>query len=85
MAGQRGPLDRYTCADTFRLMDDYLDRELDSDETARVVEHLETCVGCAGMYRQEGDILRQIREKLRRVRVPTGVRQRIFRQIALER
>jgi hypothetical protein len=41
------PLSRYTCEEAFRRLDDYLDRELSSDETELVREHLEVCAGGA--------------------------------------
>lgn len=76
------PLDRYTCEEVFRRMDDYLDRELAPSEVDRVRAHLETCVACASEYRFEDTLLRDLKSKLRRVAVPSDLRSRIERSIA---
>lgn len=75
------PLDRYTCEEVFRRMDDYLDRELAPSEVDRVRAHLETCVACASEYRFEDTLLRDLKSKLRRVAVPSDLRSRIERSI----
>jgi len=36
---------RYTCEETFRRLEDYVDRELSAEEMERVREHLKTCEG----------------------------------------
>ena len=36
----RDPLDRMSCEEAFRRLDDYLDRELSPDEMRQVEEHL---------------------------------------------
>ncbi len=71
------PLDRYTCAQAFRRLDDYLDRELGSEEVARVEAHLETCSQCADEFRFEGTVIAQVRDKLRRLDVPEDLLQRL--------
>ena len=50
-------LNRYTCEEAFRRLDDYLDRELSSEETALVHEHLEICAGCAREFNFEASVL----------------------------
>jgi anti-sigma factor (TIGR02949 family) len=74
-------LERYTCEEAFRRMDDYLDRELASIEVERVRTHLETCIACAGEYRFEENLLRDIRSKLRRVAMPRELRSRIEQRL----
>ena len=71
------PLDRYTCEDVFRRMDDYIDRELAADEVARVRAHLETCAACAGEYAFEDNVLHTLRAKLRRVAIPPELRAHV--------
>jgi anti-sigma factor (TIGR02949 family) len=66
-------LDRMTCEEVFRRLNDYLDRELDADEMARVRGHLETCAICASEYDFEMQVIEQIREKLRRIDLPQSV------------
>jgi len=77
--------DRFTCEDFFRRLDDYLDRELNAEESARLREHLEVCAACASGYRFEEGVLRDLRRKLRRLTMPADLRQRISRALAAER
>jgi anti-sigma factor (TIGR02949 family) len=79
------PLDRYTCEEVFRRMDDYLDRELGPQEVERVRAHLETCVACAGEYRFEESLLHDVRSKLRRVAMPPDFRTRVEQRLAAAR
>ena len=39
-------IDRLTCEETFRQLDDYLDSELDQHEMALVRKHLKACDVC---------------------------------------
>ena len=75
-------LDRYTCEEAFRRMDDYLDRELAPPEAERVRAHLETCVACASEYRFEDRLLRDVRSKLQRVAIPSDLRSRIEQRLS---
>jgi anti-sigma factor (TIGR02949 family) len=70
-------LDRYTCEEVFRRMNDYLDRELGPPEVERVRDHLERCIACASEYRFEEALLSEVRSKLRRVVMPAALRSRI--------
>jgi anti-sigma factor (TIGR02949 family) len=65
------------CAETFRRLDDYLDRELSAPELAAVEAHLEQCLDCAGEFAVERGLLDQIRAKLARVRMPADLMARI--------
>ena len=71
-------LNRYTCEEAFRRLDDYLDRELSSEETVLVREHLEICVGCAREFNFEASVLEGVREKLRQIDVPESLQARIL-------
>ena len=73
-------LDRYTCLETVRRLDDYLDRELSTDETHEVERHLEVCDRCLRRFQFEGAVLDELRLKLRRVVVPETLESRL-RQI----
>ena len=79
------PLERYTCEDVFRRLDDYLDRELDEREMRLVREHLETCAVCASQDVFEGSMIRGLREKLKRIDAPKGLLAKIDAQLARER
>jgi anti-sigma factor (TIGR02949 family) len=58
-------INRLTCEEIFRRLDDYLDRELTAEEMARVRGHLETCEVCAREYDFEEKVLVNLRERLR--------------------
>lgn len=76
-------LDRFTCEEAFRRLDDYLDRELADAEMARLREHLETCAGCAREFNFEASVLNGVKAKLRQFDLPSDVLSRI--QLALEK
>lgn len=75
-------IDRYTCQETFRRLDDYLDRRLAPHEMQLVREHLEVCAVCASEFRFEADILTQVRDKLRRIAAPEDLVAKISRALA---
>lgn len=70
-------LDRYTCLETVRRLDDYLDRELSTTETVEVERHLEVCDRCLKRFQFEGAVLDDLRTKLRRVPVPETLEARL--------
>lgn len=70
-------LEHYTCEEVFRLLDDYLDRELAEDEVRRVEEHLTTCAECASEYGFEGALLDGLKEKIRHIVVPQSVIEKV--------
>jgi len=71
-----------TCEELFRRLDDYLDREVTEEEAARVREHLEICAVCAAEYQFEESVLRNVREKLRRIAAPPDLMARISSSLA---
>ena len=71
-------LDRFTCEEAFRRLDDYLDRELAAAEMTRLREHLETCAGCAREFNFEASVLNGVREKLRQIDLPESLQARIL-------
>ena len=79
------PLNRYTCEEAFRRLDDYLDRELSTEETVLVNEHLELCVGCAREFNFESSLLRGVRDKLRQIDLPPSLQARILGVLEDER
>ena len=66
-------VDRYTCEEVFRRLNDYLDRELSPAEMAMVKEHLETCAQCASEHAFEESVLRELKNKLRRIDLPQSL------------
>jgi anti-sigma factor (TIGR02949 family) len=78
-------LDRVTCEDAFRKIDDFLDRELTEEELARIDGHLEICAACASEFEFERSVLDGVRAKLRRVAAPPDLLARISLLIAADR
>lgn len=72
-----GPLDRYTCEQVFRLLDQYVDRELAAGEVTRVEQHLATCAQCAAEYRFESTLLEGLKEKIRHIEVPRSAVEKV--------
>jgi anti-sigma factor (TIGR02949 family) len=70
-------VDRYTCEEVFRRLNDYLDRELSGPEMAMVKEHLETCAQCASEHAFEESVLRELKAKLRRIDVPQSLIEKV--------
>lgn len=70
-------LDRYTCLETVRRLDDYLDRELSAVERHEVERHLETCDRCLHRFRFEAAVVEELRTKIRRVSVPEKFASRL--------
>ena len=79
------PLSRYTCEEAFRRLDDYLDRELSSEETELVKDHLDICAGCAREFNFEASLLRGVRSKLRQIDLPESLQARILGVLKDER
>ncbi len=78
-------LDRITCEDAFRKIDDYLDRELSDEDLTLIRGHLEICAACATEFEFERSVLDGVRAKLRRVAAPPDLLSRIARAIAADR
>jgi anti-sigma factor (TIGR02949 family) len=74
-------LDRTTCEETFRRLDDYLDRRLSPEETKLIEEHLHLCDACSREFVFEASVIEAVREKLRRVTAPPDLIARISEQI----
>ena len=74
-------LDQKTCEETFRRLDDYLDRQLSPEETRMVEDHLHTCAMCAREFKFEAGVIEGVRDKLRRVTAPPDLLARIVAEI----
>ncbi len=66
-------VDRYTCEEVVRRLNNYLDRELSPVETALIKEHLDTCAQCASAHAFEASVLQELKRKLRRIDVPQSL------------
>src|SRR5919108_6422745 len=77
MGRRMAQIDRYTCEETIRRLDDYLDRELTPHEVQLVQEHLEVCALCASEYAFEARALERLRDKLQRIPAPADLLARV--------
>jgi anti-sigma factor (TIGR02949 family) len=74
-------IDFRSCAQVFARLDDWVDRELAPDDMEQVEKHLEICSMCASEFRVEGQLLRTIRAKVRRIQMPAGVEARLWKRL----
>jgi len=74
-------LNRTTCEEAFRRLDDFLDRRLPHAEMHLIEEHLEICAACAREFTFEASVLTGVRRKLRQLSVPPDLVARIAAQI----
>jgi anti-sigma factor (TIGR02949 family) len=75
-------LNRKTCEEAFRRLDDFLDRRLGPDETRLVEEHLQVCEACTREFAFEASVLHGVREKLHHLAAPPDLLARIWSQLA---
>jgi anti-sigma factor (TIGR02949 family) len=78
-------LNRYTCEEAFRRLDDYLDHQLSDDEMVLVREHVEICAGCAREFNFESSVLKGVGEKLQKIELPETLQARILALLKNER
>ncbi len=74
-------MDRSTCEETVRRLNDFLDRELQESEMAIVREHLNACEVCANGFEFNGSVLHAIKAKLHDASLPDGLKGRIFARL----
>jgi anti-sigma factor (TIGR02949 family) len=75
------PLNRHTCEEAFRRLDDFLDRRLTPEETRLVEEHLQTCAACTREFTFEASVLAGVRRKLRHLEAPADLLRRVLSQL----
>jgi anti-sigma factor (TIGR02949 family) len=71
----------FDCAETFRRLGDYLDRELSPDEIAMVKRHLELCKVCASEFRFEEQLLSELKRKAQTSSMPDDVRASVMKAL----
>jgi anti-sigma factor (TIGR02949 family) len=79
------PLNRTTCEEAFRRLDDFLDRRLPRAEMHSIEEHLEICAACAREFTFEASVLSGVRQKLRQLSVPPDLLARIAAEVRAAR
>jgi anti-sigma factor (TIGR02949 family) len=70
-------VDRYTCEEVIRRLNDYLDHELSPAEMTLIKEHLDTCAECASAHVYEAGVLQELKRKLRRIDVPQSLANKV--------
>jgi anti-sigma factor (TIGR02949 family) len=74
-------INRHTCEEAFRRLDDYLDRRLTPEETRLVEEHLQICAACSREFSFEESVLTGVRRKLRHLEAPADLLGRVLSQL----
>jgi len=74
-------LNRNTCEEAFRRLDDFLDRRLSPEETRLVNEHLQICAACTREFSFESSVLNGVRRKLRHLEAPADLLGRVLSQL----
>jgi len=69
--------DFYSCEEAVKRLNDYLDRELDSDEHADVVKHLHICKPCLERFTFEETLLISIKTKMQSRSAPNELKSRL--------
>jgi anti-sigma factor (TIGR02949 family) len=75
-------MDRFTCEEVFRRLDDYVDRELNEEEMRLVREHLELCAYCAAEYQFEDTFITHVRSKVQRISCPSDLMANISQALS---
>ena len=70
-------MSEYCCQEAFKRLDDFLDRELTTEEMVLVKNHLETCAECAEEFKFEGKVVSKLREKLNHIDLPCDLLDKI--------
>ena len=69
------------CAETVKLLGEFLDRELTSCEITTVQGHLDRCPPCLNVYRFEEKLKRLVRVHCERDCAPTDLREQILARL----
>ena len=75
------PLNRNTCEEAFRRLDDFLDRRLSPEEIRLVEEHLQTCEACTREFSFEASVLEGVKQKLRQLETPSDLLARVLSRL----
>jgi anti-sigma factor (TIGR02949 family) len=77
-------VDRRTCEEAFRRLDDFLDRRLSLEETTLVEEHLRVCEACTREFTFEASLLNGVKRKLRQLPAPPDLLSRILARLSAD-
>jgi mycothiol system anti-sigma-R factor len=73
------------CAETVRVLQEYLDRELTTCEVSTVQGHLDRCPPCLKLFRFEEKVRRLVRVHCERDCAPTSLREQILARLKTTR
>ncbi|MBL8065163.1 MAG: zf-HC2 domain-containing protein [Chthonomonadaceae bacterium] len=65
------------CTEAFKRLDDFLDRQLTSEEMEAVKLHLQKCQCCAEEFQFEESLIRSLRSKLAHIDLPCDLLQKM--------
>jgi len=74
-------VNRKTCEEAFRRLDDFLDRRLSAEDTRLVEEHLRVCEACTREFTFEASVLSGVRRKLQQLAAPPELVSRILSRL----
>ena len=75
-------LNRATCEEAFRRLDDFLDHRLTPEEQRIIEEHLVVCAACTREFTFEASVLNGVKQKIRQLEAPDDLVSRILAQLA---
>lgn len=75
-------MDRRTCEEAFRRLDDFLDRRLSLEETTLVEEHLRVCEACTREFTFESSVLAGVKRNLRQLTAPPDLLARVLARLS---
>ena len=73
-AGRLNP----SCREVYGRIFPYLDRELSSEERAKVERHITACAGCEEHFALDGTVLRFVRQRVPRSLAPPDLQRRLL-------
>jgi anti-sigma factor (TIGR02949 family) len=66
------------CQEAVKRLNEYLSKELTSEEESQVQEHLGQCQGCLARFSFEETLIKTIRERAQQVIAPMSLREKIL-------
>jgi len=69
--------DYYSCEESIRLLNEYLDHELSPNERADVAKHLDICQPCLERFRFEQTLLISIKTRMQTIHAPIELKSRL--------
>jgi anti-sigma factor (TIGR02949 family) len=75
-------VDRRTCEEAFRRLDDFLDRRLSLEEMTLVEGHLRVCEACTREFTFEASVLAGVKRNLRQLTAPPDLLARVLARLS---